>query len=128
VRISAVLDEPLLKMRTRAPIFPVCNGGKLNPKSKTFAERFVPEGVQENYGPSGGGLPDGPCRPLTLAVLESERKVASMLAAQTGEESSAKLMADCAVRDPAIAFRAVNPETAVHGISVSDNFVTKITL
>lgn len=28
----------------------------------------------KNYGPSGGGLPDGPIRPFTLAVSERERK------------------------------------------------------
>jgi len=42
-----------------------------------------------NYGPSGGGMPDGPIRPITYAVSEHERKRPAESLTE-GEDISAK--------------------------------------
>ena len=72
-----------------------------------------------NYGPSGGGLPDGPIRPITSAVSEHERKrpVEDLCG---GGRHLHKVMAGYVSSDPAIISHAVNHQTSVRKVSVAE--------
>ena len=59
-------DEPLLKMRTRPFIF--CG----------FSEECGRVMGSGDYDPSGGGIPDGPCRPYVDNVGEQRRSAGSI--------------------------------------------------
>lgn len=96
-------DEPLLKMRTKPFIFSGLSAGK--ECGRVMGSR--------RYDPSGGGIPDGPCRPYVDNVGEQRRSAGSIEPHGRYETPSARQWLGCAPVIPQSSRTAMYLETAI---------------